>query len=201
MDETALEAAKEKLQHAREKVAAMTAATDIRMLARLWEEFLTLQQQVFLRLKKAFEHGHSKLWSDTVINDQRSDEMLLYLMHARNADEHGIEKITETNTGSLGIRPRQGDTLRVNSMVVDTRGATPVIAMDHETASNALIIFIPASVKVIAVRDRGVNDDPPTSHLGNPIVSSVISMAELTVSYLANRMQEGETKFGQAGPN
>jgi hypothetical protein len=35
MDGTALEAAKEKLQHAREKVAAMTAATDIRMLARL----------------------------------------------------------------------------------------------------------------------------------------------------------------------
>jgi hypothetical protein len=201
MDGMALEAAKEKLQHAREKVAAMTAATDIRMLARLWEEFLTLQQQVFLRLKKAFEHGHSKLWSDTVINDQRSDEMLRYLKHARNADEHGIHKITETNTGGLGIRPRQGDTLHVNRMVLDTRGPTPVIAMDQETASNALIVFIPASVKVIAVRDRGVNYDPPTSHLGNPIVSSVISMAALTVSYLANRMQEGEIKFGQAGPN
>jgi hypothetical protein len=41
MNEKALEAAKEKLQRARDKVAAMTTATDIRILARLWEEFLS----------------------------------------------------------------------------------------------------------------------------------------------------------------
>jgi hypothetical protein len=197
MNEKALEAAKEKLQHAREKVSAMTAATDIRILARLWEEFLTLQQQVFLRLSKAFERGHSKSWSDAVINEKRSDDMLRYVMHARNADEHGINSISEANMGKVTINPRQGMTLSVNRMVVDTRGPTPIIAMDPETAANATITFIPASVKVLPVRDRGVDYNPPTSHLGDPIISSPISIAEMTISYLEKKIHEGETRFRQ----
>lgn len=90
IDQKALEAAHERLQRARDKVAAMEAAVNMRMLAQSWEEFLTLQQQVFLRLRKAFEGGRSKGWFDSVVNEQRNDDMLKYVMHARHADEHGI---------------------------------------------------------------------------------------------------------------
>jgi hypothetical protein len=91
MDNKAIEAAKEKLKLAREKVAAMSTANQINMLAQLWEEFLTLQQQVFLRLKKAFECGPSKYWSDQLQFERRTDPMLQYVEQARHANEHGIE--------------------------------------------------------------------------------------------------------------
>lgn len=55
--------------------------------------------------------------------------------------------------------------------------------------------------RFLTVRDRGVNYDPPTSHLGNPIVSSVISISELTILYLGNKIHEGETRLGQPKPD
>jgi hypothetical protein len=67
IDWRAFDGAKEKLRIAHSKVTAMRTASDIHVLAGLWEEFLTVQQQVFLRLKKAFEHGPSQARSDAVV--------------------------------------------------------------------------------------------------------------------------------------
>jgi hypothetical protein len=106
-DGRAFEGAKEKLRVARGKLDEMRAANQITKLARLWEEILTVQQQIFLRLRKAFEHGPSKAWSDSITNDQRSDAMLQYVMHARNANEHGIDNIIETRHSRLKINPNR----------------------------------------------------------------------------------------------
>jgi hypothetical protein len=191
----AFDAAKEKLSIAHSKVAAMRAANDIYALAGLWEEFLTLQQQVFLRLRKAFEHGQSQAWSDAVFNEQRTDEMLKYILHARNANEHGIDNITETSPSQLTIKPKEGTTLSVKHMIVDSRGPAPWVAMDHETMAKAVVSFLPATIKLVRVRDRGIDYDPPTNHLGQRLDATPIIVAELTTSYLARKVTEAENQF------
>lgn len=196
----AFEGAKEKLQIAHAKVAAMRAASDVASLARLWEEFLTAQQQVFLRLKKAFEQGPSKAWCDSITNDQRSDDMLQYAMHARNANEHGIENITDTKPQQLGIKLRPDTSVAVNELTLDARGSSPKVTMDAETAANfaavgASIVFTPGSIKLVAVRDRGIDYEPPTSHFGVQITQSPLHIAELTALYLSNKIVEAQSKF------
>lgn len=196
MNDKAFEAAKERLHVARGKVAAMTTASDIKILAQLWEEFLTVQQQVFLRLKKAFERGPSKLWSDTIDHERRTDDMLRYVEQARHANEHGINNITEKHNSMVAIKPRDGSTsLSVDYMEIDNTGPITKIVMDPATAAKISIDFTPGSVKLIAVRNRGVNYDPPSSHLGYPIICSPIPIAELTIEYLAKKINEAEVMF------
>ena len=89
MDEKALAAAKDKLRLAKAKLDAMQAATHLNELADCWSDFLTEVQRVYTRLIKATEHGSSKGWSDQVKHARKTDELLSYVHHARNADEHG----------------------------------------------------------------------------------------------------------------
>lgn len=193
MDKKAFESATGKVSVALEKAAAMKLATEASALARLWEEFLTVQQQVFLRLKKAFEHGASKQLSDAIVNDQRSDDMLKYVLHARNADEHGVDAVSETVQPRLSINPKAGGELRVNHLVLDSRRSFPVVTMDKETAENVVIAFHPAEVYLIRVRDRGVYYDPPTKHLGRSITPTPIVVADLLTKYLATRIAQGKS--------
>lgn len=200
MNDKAFEAAKEKLQLAREKAAAMSVASDIRMLAQLWEEFLTLQQEVFLRLKKAFELGPSKSWSDSLQHERREDAMLQYVEQARHANEHGIEKITETDHSKIAFKPRQGNSINVEYMEIDNTGHTTKIVMDPSTAVQISFEFIPGSVKLFKVRNRGVD---------NHITCYTVYIADLTTTYLSNKISEAEALFsslnmlatkGDAGP-
>lgn len=174
----------------------MKAANDILALARLWQEFLTVQQQVFLRLKKAFEHGPSKAWSDTVTHEHRSDDTLQYAMHARNADEHGIDNVTEILPSHLSIRPKQGDTITFKHFIARSNGNSAQVTMDNEAAANVIITFKPASIKLARVLDRGIYYDPPTVHFGQQIEATPILVAELIVSYLSDKVADTGGKFG-----
>jgi hypothetical protein len=197
MNAKALEAAKEKLDIARDKVAAMSAARDIKMLAQLWEEFLTLQQQVFLRLKKAFELGPSKSWSDRLQFERRTDAMLQYVEQARHANEHGIENITETAQSKIAFKPRQGNSISVNYMEIDTKNNSTKISMDPVTAAQIEFEFIPGSVELLKIKNRGVEYAPPSSHFGKAITCSPIYIADLTNTYLYNKIIEAEARFIQ----
>src|SRR6266567_2927832 len=100
----AFAAAKEKIQLAKDKLQKMRSATNLDDLEKLWGEFIAEQHRVFLRLKKATERGSGKGWFDNITHDQRTDELLKYLLHARDAAEHGIEPITEKRFSSVGLK-------------------------------------------------------------------------------------------------
>jgi len=35
-------------------------------------------------------------------------DLLKYVLHARNADEHGLAPVTTNKEGSIGLRPKKG---------------------------------------------------------------------------------------------
>ncbi|MCP3462129.1 hypothetical protein [Bradyrhizobium sp. CCGUVB23] len=192
----ALAAANQKLQLAKGKLDAMRNAKTLDELAALWEEFVAEQHRVYLRLRKATEHGPGKGWFDQILNEQRSDELLSYLLHARDAAEHGIERITEKRGGGIGIGPKQGNSLYVKHMQISNGHDGVHVEVDPETMAQIKVEFIPGKVHLVAVTDRGKVYQPPVTHLGKPISDlSPIVAAELAVKYLETKLAEAEAKY------
>ncbi|MHC2401403.1 hypothetical protein ACVMGC_005947 [Bradyrhizobium barranii subsp. barranii] len=192
----ALEAAKEKLQLAKAKLDAMRNAKTLDELAALWGEFVAEQHRVYLRLRKATGHGPGKGWFDRILNEQRSDALLSYLLHARDAAEHGIEKITEKRDGGIGINPKQGNSLHIKHMKISNGPHGVHIEADPETMAQIKVEFIPGKVHLVAVTDRREVYQPPATHLDQPISDlSPIVAAELAVQYLEAKLAEAEAKY------
>jgi hypothetical protein len=82
-------------------------------------------------------------------------------------------------------------------MAIDTRGIDAKISMDPVTAAQIAFEFTPGSVKLLKVVNRGHEYSPALSHLGNSIEPSAINIADLTTTYLHNKIREAEALFIQ----
>lgn len=186
----AWQAASERLERAANKLKLMESAPTIDALADAWSEFLTEEARFHNKLAKAIPAGPGKGWLDKIVHQRRSDDLLKYVMHARNADEHGIERITAAQPSSTGINfanPR-------NVSFTFDRGR---IITDQKTARGMTIIFNPATIILIPVTDRGVVYAPPSEHLGAPIASqSPIEVARIVLGYCSNIYEDGRKQFG-----
>ena len=195
MDQKAFAAAKEKLQIAKTKYEAMQTATDLPHLAQLWSEFLTEQHRVFLRLRKATERNSSKGWCDAMIAEQRTDDLLKYCLHARNAHEHGIEKITNSTPSALEIGSKTSSFF-IKEMTIKNVSNVIHIASDPETYQNMILSWSPGSVNFIPVSDRGQTYYPPAKHLDKTIeCNTPISAAHNAVLYLEKKIVDAEYLF------
>lgn len=193
MDSAAFARAKLECETAQTKLSAMRTAPDIKTLAALWSEFLTSAQRCFTKLRKATEAGPSKGWMDQVVHTRNQDELLSYILHARNADEHGIKAITEEKDATFSLRPKVGTDLHIKSFAI-TGGQ---ILIDRETADKVVMEFTPRTIRLAPVTDRGRTYDPPRTHLGQPVDNpDPITVAELASSYLAGIVAEAAQKFG-----
>ncbi|WP_157516583.1 MULTISPECIES: hypothetical protein [unclassified Methylosinus] len=198
MDEKAFSAAIEKLNHANRKLRDMEAAKTLDQLALLWEEFLIAQNGVYTRLKKATELGSAKGWFDRISNERSSDELLRYLLHARNAAEHGIERITSQEPGNVTLNSEPGKPLHIKRLEIRSGHDGMRIIGDRETLSQLRIGFTPGEVRLIAVKDRGIIYLPPNMHFGKPIQNvSPVVCANLGIAYLTSKVSEARANWFQ----
>jgi hypothetical protein len=191
MDKTAFEGAKDKLRLLLDKLKAMEEASDIQKLSDGWLDFLNETQRVFLKMKKATEKCSAKGWYDQIQNQRTSDDMLSYVLHARNADEHGISKVTEVERGGIGINV--GGDGYVEHMEI--RNTESRVDIKYRGKNPLHFNFIPGSVKLLPVFDRGIKYDVPKKHMGKPIEAKPLAVAKLTAEFLKNLMEEAEKKF------
>jgi hypothetical protein len=175
----------------------MRNAKTVDELAILWEEFLAEQHRVYIRLKKATEQiKGGKSWFEAIEVAQRSDELLQYVFQARGANEHGIENITAKEDGGWRLKPKSGNSIHVKHMEVRGSPEGTSILMDHETGNQVIVEFFPAQVRLIPVDSRGATYNPPTQHLGSPILDATpIMIAELAIAFLESKIREAETDF------
>jgi hypothetical protein len=184
--------AREEARKASDKIVAIRNARTLSEVADLWSSFLTHVQRSYTRLRIACRSGPSKGWCDEVWNTRNNDDLLKYVLHARNADEHGLAPITESKRGSIGLRPKKGNTLEVDHLTI---GAGQMV-MGPKLAANADIVIIPAEVLLVPVRDRSVQYDLPTKHLGKDVGPiKMIGVAEFAEAYLRGILDEADTKF------
>lgn len=192
MDKKAYLRARGEFDLAAAKLESMKQAPDLVRYAQSWSDFLSHVQRAFTKMKIATINGPSKGWYDKIENERHTDDLLSYIRHARNADEHGVDPVTIQKPGGIGIKPKVGNSLIVDHLEI---GGGKIV-MGPEMAKNAEIVFIPASVHLSAVLDRGIYYQPPKTHLGTPVESDIpVAVAETALSYLERVLSEAKEKF------
>jgi hypothetical protein len=154
------EAAVDELRHLRHgiRLAAIDSA---------WRDFLIAANTIYSKLEVGAKDATSKSWFDRKKHERRTDPLLQYLHHARNADEHGIEHRITTHLGGI------------IAVEVWKRG-------QPKPPQGRL-----PTVKLMPVKDRGVTYSLPLEHLGKPIVTQTpLSLAELGLVYLRELVKE-----------
>ena len=191
MDKKASLRAREEFDLAAEKLKSMKQASNLEHYAQSWSDFLSHVQRAFTKMKIATKNEPSKGWYDKIENERHTDDLLSYIRHARNADEHGVDPVTIQKPGGIGIKPKVGNSLIVDHLEI---GGGKIV-MGPEMA-NAEIVFIPASVHLSAVLDRGIYYQPPKTHLGTPLESDTpVAVAKTALSYLERVLSEAKEKF------
>jgi hypothetical protein len=193
LDPIAVEHAKRRLRKAERAIDALKAATDFDSAEEAWTDFLLAASAVYSKLEQGSKaNGKSAGWYGRKKKERRDDPLLRYLHHARNSDEHGIERIVEryNDTGPIwGHRPKFGERIPVTIQAIDPN--------THELIGEAVPGFYPGStIKLIRAVDTRFNDfcDPPQSHLGSRIryCREPVDIGELGLGYLRALVAEAE---------
>jgi hypothetical protein len=195
MDAQALELAKGKLQRADKALYALKTAMNYEEAEEAWSDFLQAASTIYSKFEQGSKSkGSSAGWFGLKKKERRSDPLLRFLHHARNSDEHGIERVSERggNPRDLGGQPLAFNEYREH-VIQDIRdGKTGEIK-----AENIPVILHGPSLIMIRVHDRRFGDycDPPIEHMGKTIEledNSLIGVAALGLAYLSKLVGEAE---------
>ncbi len=183
MKPEAIAQARERLKKAETAVTRLKDARNFDAAESAWLDFLLAASSIYSKLEKgAKSGGKSEAWFGRMKHERKNDELLSYIHHARNADEHGIEQITARNPGYFAIKGDvilnggigPGQTLRVQPI-----NATPEKPFSIEWQNPHL--------KLVPVTDDRFGDtfQPPTRHKGKALPNdSLGTVASLGLDYL-----------------
>jgi hypothetical protein len=190
MDKSAVAASNVSLAKATASIEAMRNAKTFQEFEAAWSDFLLAAGRVFSKLEQGAKvSGPSKDWFGRRKHTRRTDPLLSYIHHARNADEHGIERITELRPGSVAIGSTGATSIKTLTIETNKEGTTKI---EGETSGDPLRITVtPSAARLTTVFDRGDKYEPPTEHLGAPISDpSPLVVAELALAYLRGLTDE-----------
>lgn len=135
-----------------------------------WREFLQKIERVWNKAQAGvhLRKGWKKLESELV--KQRTDDQLLnYLRHARNADEHSLQQVSTDWIANLRASDVAPGSVKVEWDIWDR--------------------------PLLPVKNRGITYNPPTEHLGQSILSRLkkgtaepIVLADLALHFYRNML-------------
>lgn len=139
-----------------------------------WTDFLIAATSIPHIIEKAAgATPQARQWYGGKRNEGRKDPLVLYMFQARNAEEHGIEPVTEFEPAEYTIEhPEMGMT--IGDPRISPDGKTLYLKAGHgPTGPTPRITRKPANVRLASVYDDRFKQtfDPPTVHLGQPINS------------------------------
>jgi hypothetical protein len=164
MKDAGLYQAREKLQSARDALSRMTSAETYRAAGQAWSDFLLASNGVYSKLEQGAKGcPASEGWFGRKKHDRKTDELLKYLHHARNADEHGIEGTTLAMVAAQSIK---GKLHSIGIRLGFDR--EPEILVRKETGAE---VKIERYLGVKNVKDARYGDtfSPPKRHLKNDL--------------------------------
>lgn len=184
MDQKAIEHASRHMFAAAASLSTMKDSNDFQNIEANWTQFLGLAGKVFSKLEQGAKCStSSKAWFGRVIGLRRSDPLLRYVWHARNAEEHTLQDVVSLNPGYAQWNPpteAEAEKLR--------------LALKDEPRPYCFLGVVEGVLphpKLQPVTDRGQTYLPPTEHLGCPLENtSPAAVGDLLLSYLANLLDE-----------
>ncbi|MBA3729484.1 MAG: hypothetical protein H0W92_01555, partial [Sphingomonas sp.] len=104
MDRAGFEKARARLADAFDAHARLKAAEEWGDFESAWTRLIVSLNTVYSILEQSVKgYPKSYAWFGAEKHNRRVDEVLSYLHHARNANEHGIRQILELRPGGVGI--------------------------------------------------------------------------------------------------
>jgi hypothetical protein len=193
MHKSPLSRAKSELRAARTALGRMRAARTFDELEDGWRDFLGALEKAWLKAERECQAVRAQFepWQQQFRTERKADPLLRYLSHARNADTHTIQDTVNQSPPSVGLGPAYGNSWYINRLEIRNGQIT------HYSGDKPMkITFIPGRLELLAVVDRGVNYDPPTSHREKPLSKTdPASVAAVGLAYYEVFVAEAERKF------
>jgi hypothetical protein len=164
----------------------MQSAEDLNEYEKAWVDFLHYLDRAWNKLgKHAHAGGSVQKYLSEVNRLRKDDELLLYLVQARNTDEHTIQQIVGKQAACLTITGGIGGGT-IHRGVFEGSGRVGNLLHD----GNLEIRFHPERLEVIPVSNRGVIYPAPESHLGGLIKTRIPhELAKIALKYYESNAQ------------
>lgn len=187
MKPEAVEAARERLDRAERAVVRLErGGFDLAALRSEWIDYLAAAHVVFSKLEQGVKGNPAAYaWFGARLQDRRTDPLLSYLHHARNAQDHGIPGSVRKQR--MGLRAESPET----KLVRDPSGR--VTSVVHPVGVPISVKVVPPHLSLEPVRDRGTLFQPPTAHFGVALPEvSPATVARAGLAYLSWMIGQAE---------
>ena len=197
MNSDAIVAAATSLERAKLAMARLNDLGPPPYLARLkfasaaWSDVLTAGNRVFAKLEQGAKTGPDAGWFGQIKSERRSDPLLRYMQHARNADEHGLRSIDRIVPGHTKISIPSGTPLNAE-LGLDDKGEIYIV----NPGSGAILTSQTRAELILeAVYDRGQRYEVPAEHLGQILpAQDPGALAAAFVAYLSNLVATAQAR-------
>lgn len=193
MNPAAVSQARQRLEKAERALTNLKAATNFKEAEEAWTDFLLAASAIYSKLEQGSKgYPQSEPWFGRKKTERRNDPLLSYIHHARNSDEHGIERIvgmTPPNRDGLGRQLKFNERVPIKFKCHDPKTG--------EQTAEGEGVFAGPTIKPIRVYDRRFGDyfDPPLTHMGENIdyFDFVDGIAAAAFKYLTSLVSDAES--------
>jgi hypothetical protein len=110
MDKKALHLARVEFDRAFQSITDLGNSEYFAEIEMHWSAFLVSAARVYTKLEQGTKSRPTTYaWWGRKLHDRRTEPLLTYIWHARNADEHGLEKVTSKHPGAFKLVPPDGN--------------------------------------------------------------------------------------------
>ena len=171
-------------------VEALDKPASERAAYQSWIDFLHAVTQFYSKLEQGAKSSAKSIgWFGQKKHERRTDNLLKYLLHARNADEHGLDPLMQLTAPILRMEPEG------YNVPSDRIGKELAI---RGLPGRTLVTTLPTSTQLVDVKDRSGHIIPwPTNHKGQVFeINTVPAIARLALETLQGILQEAEKLAG-----
>lgn len=197
MDSRAITKAESRLRVAKQAAQDLPSCRDFEAFTDTWYKFLTSAKNIYTVLEQGAKTSpQSRQWFGAKATFRRNDPLLQYLYEARNADEHGLEPISEVRGGDLRFSFPEGDfsgavhVRRISESLSEQN--FKIIDVDCSDGKTIDTFQSIPKARLIEVDARGNRKiQPPINHKGKNIDDrSPEAVASLALVYLDSLISE-----------
>lgn len=185
---------REELGRARAAVERMRKATSFPEFEEHWREFLRRLDRVWNKAEAHYvRHRKWHSWSGKYTTARSNDELLSYLVQARNVDEHTVAEIVTHQPGSLALGTGPSGSAHYQRLSIFKDGRVYV-----QATGDPKVTITPSRAKLLPVTSRGRTYQVPTSHIGGAIdAKNVPDTADKAVAFYDTFVSEAEKYFSR----
>lgn len=192
----AISQANERLQKSILALENMEGDVSFEQFERNWSDFLIATNTIYSKLEQgAKASGVSQAWYGRIKRVRKTDPLLAYLHHARNADEHCLQNTSTAN--GVGVKLGNANEGMTTTFTVEFYDDGYQEWSTGTSNHNNEEMDFPShhcNFELLPIVDRGRKYSPPTEHLGHALNDlSAISIARTALAYFTALMVEAET--------